>query len=209
MLFIAQSIPDKENLTFLGIALSLFLVLNAVGQIPLFISILAPYDHKRQRKIIIRELFIALGILLLFDFFGNEILSLLGISKSIIGIAGGILLFLISLEMVFPKEKSAKGLPEHEPMVIPLAIPVITGPGAITMVMLYSHKIQNDFFVAASIVVAWIPSVIILLLSSYIRRILGNKGLMAVERLGGMIVCLIGIQMFASGVISLVKENFF
>lgn len=201
-------IHDTQNLTFIGIVISLFLILNATGQIPLFVSLLSPFDHKRQKKIIIRELFIALGLLLLFDFFGNEILTLLGISKSIIGIAGGILLFLISLEMIFPKEKSVNGVQNHEPMVIPLAIPAIAGPGSITMVMLYAHELHSDFLVAAAIIVAWIPSLLILLLSSYIKNFLGEKGLMAVEKLGGMIVCLIGIQMFASGVMTLIKENF-
>jgi multiple antibiotic resistance protein len=96
----------------------------------------------------------------------------------------------------------------HEPMIIPLAIPVITGPGAITTVMLYAHETGSAMFVAGAAFAAWVPSLIILLLGSYIKQILGEKGLVAVERLGGMLVCLIGIQMFTSGTLNLVKDYF-
>jgi len=196
-------------ISFFTITMALFFVLNATGQIPLFLALLAHFDHKRQLKIITRELCIALGILLLFTFFGDKILEILGISRPIIAIAGGILLFLISLGMIFPKpqESSEKSLTQ-EPMIIPLAIPIITGPGAITTVMLYSHETGNSMLVAAAAICAWIPSLIILLLGSYIKKILGEKGLVAVERLGGMLVCLIGIQMFTSGTLLLVREYF-
>jgi multiple antibiotic resistance protein len=196
-------------ISFFTIMMALFFVLNATGQIPLFLALLAHFDHKRQLKIITRELCIALCILLMFTFFGDNILEILGISRPIIAIAGGILLFLISLGMIFPKpqETSEKSLTQ-EPMIIPLAIPIITGPGAITTVMLYSHETGNSMLVAAAAVCAWIPSLIILLLGSYIKKILGEKGLVAVERLGGMLVCLIGIQMFTSGTLLLVREYF-
>lgn len=200
----------STNPGFLTIATAIFFVLNATGQIPLFLALLARFDQKRQLKIITRELVIALAILFLFTFFGDAILRILGISRSIIAIAGGILLFLISLTMVFPKIVSDG--PEkavlQEPMIIPLAIPVITGPGAITTVMLYAHETGNAPLVAGAAFAAWVPSLIILLLGSYIKQLLGEKGLVAVERLGGMLVCLIGIQMLTSGALLLVKEYF-
>jgi len=111
--------------------------------------------------------------------------------------------------MIFPSEKASDGIPKHEPIVVPLAIPVIAGPGSITYVMLMAHQIQNDYLVAGIVLLAWIPSLLILLTASYIKNFLGEKGLMAMERLGGMIVCLIGIQMLITGIINTVKENFF
>lgn len=195
------------NDSFFTIAFSLFLIMNALGQIPLFISILAPYDHKRQQKIIIREFIIALAILMLFIFFGDGILNLIGISRSIIGITGGALLIIIALDMIFPKKRTSEGLPNHEPLIIPLAIPVISGPGTITAVMLYTVA-KTKLLVASAVMCAWIPSVAVILGASYIKKLLGEKVLQAVERLGGMIVCLIGIQMFAKGIIDLIKENF-
>ncbi len=196
---------------FIGIATALFFVLNATGQIPFFLGLLARFDQKRQLVIITRELIIALLILLLFTFFGDFILRVLGISRPIIAIAGGVLLFLISLTMIFPKTVETDHQPKamtHEPMIIPLAIPGITGPGAISAVMLYAHDTGNPFLVAGAAVAAWVPSLIILLLGSYIKEILGEKGLVAVERLGGMLVCLLGTQMLTNGLLNLVRDYF-
>lgn len=196
--------------SLLNISISLFIVLNAAGQIPLFITALKPYDHSKQKKIIIRELLFVLAILILFAFFGDNILKILGITGSIIGMAGGILLFLIALTMIFPKEDLKEGLaPHHEPIFVPLAIPALAGPGSITAVMVYSTVTDNAYFVSLAIFIAWSVSLVILLASSYIQKFLGDKGLAALQRLGGMIVCLIGIQMFSKGVVDLVKENFF
>lgn len=194
---------------FFTIAAAIFFVLNATGQIPLFLAMLARFDQKRQLKIITREMIVALVILLLFTFFGDSILRILGITRPIIAIAGGVLLFLISLTMIFPKADAGgeKALTQ-EPMIIPLAIPVITGPGAITTVMLYAHEMGSPFLVAGAAFAAWVPSLLILLLGSTIKQLLGEKGLVAVERLGGMLVCLIGIQMLTNGILGLVRDYF-
>ncbi len=197
-----------EEISLINIASSLFLIMNAVGQIPLFLAILAPYQPRKQTFLILREMLIALCILLVFTFFGESVLFYLGITHSVIGMAGGILLFLVSLDMVFPKEKDIESLTKFEPMVVPLAIPVITGPGAITMSMTFASQTNSPLFVSLAVHLAWIPSVLILIFSPYIQRFLGDKGMQAVERLGGMLVILIAIQMFSSGIIQMVQENF-
>jgi multiple antibiotic resistance protein len=194
--------------SFSTIAFTIFFVMNAAGQIPLFLALLAKFEHKRQLKIITREMIIALVILLLFTFFGDWILMVLGISRETIAVAGGILLFLISLTMIFPKvEKNTEHLTQ-EPVVIPLAIPVITGPGAITTVMTYAHNTGETVMVAGAVVCAWFPSLIIVLLGSYLKKALGERGLIAVERVGGMLVCLIGLNMVTTGILALVKDFF-
>ncbi|GAB4187623.1 MAG: MarC family protein [Simkaniaceae bacterium] len=187
---------------------SLFLVINAVGNIPLFISLLARFEPKDQRRIIIRELILAFAVLLLFNYFGNHILRLLQITRPIIGIAGGILLFLTALGMIFPKEESTEP-PLHEPIFVPLAMPVIAGPGAITFVMAYASQVQNSWLMTLAIFLAWLPSLLILLAASNIKYFLGKKGLTAIERFGGMIVTLIAINMLISGLVQLIKESFF
>jgi multiple antibiotic resistance protein len=194
--------------SFLGITVSVFLILNATGLIPLFLAILGRFDHAKQLKIIWRELTVALLILLAFTFCGDTILKLLGISRPIIGMAGGTLLFLISLTMVFPRHTKEDDLPMQEPVIVPLAIPIIAGPGAIATVMLYSHETGNAWLVAGAVITAWIPSCIIIFLGSFIKKLLGEKGLTAVERLGGMLVCLIGVQMLVSGALLVVQEYF-
>ena len=193
--------------SFFTLCISLFLVLNAVGQVPVFLALLAKYEPKDQRRIIIREVTIALGILLLFIFFGSEILHLIGISASVIGIGGGLLLIIIALTLIFPKDASLEGMPQHEPFIVPLAIPGLAGPGTIAAVMLFATKI-GSVKTALAMLVAWIPSAILILTSSYIKKYLGEKGVQAVERLGGMLIFLIGIQMFCVGAINIVKEYF-
>jgi multiple antibiotic resistance protein len=194
-------------MSIFAVAFSLFLVMNAIGNIPLFVAMLVRYDVKKQRQIIIRELLIALGILLIFCFFGDNVLNALNITRPIIGIAGGTLLFLISLGMIFPKNSHDAESLAHEPMIVPLAMPIIAGPGAITTVMIYS-QLYSAFFMIGAIFLAWIPSVILLLLASNIRYLLGEKGLMACKKFGGMLVSLIAVHMVTSGIINLIKDNF-
>ena len=198
----------SSNASFFSMASSIFFVLNATGQVPLFLAMLARFDQKRQLKIIVRELFIALAILLLFTFAGDTILQILGITQPIIAIAGGTLLFLISLGMIFPKASDSEKAVTKEPLIIPLAMPIIAGPGAMTTVMVFAHETGAPLLVAGAALAAWIPSLLILLAGSLVKQILGEKGMVAVERLGGMIVCLIGIQMLTSGILVLVKEYF-
>src|ERR1700722_8748995 len=196
---------EVRNMSFYSITLALFFVLNALGNIPLFIGLIGHYDLSRQRKIIIRELLIALFILLAFNFFGNKILELLGISEPIIGIAGGILLFIIALGMIFPKADKAEA-PRSEPLIVPLATPIVAGPGAIATVMVYSEQVSNVWVMSGAIFLAWLPCFIILLVSSNIKIVLGKRGLAACERLGGMLISLVSVHMFSSGVIKLVQD---
>jgi multiple antibiotic resistance protein len=187
-------------------AVSLFLILNSLGNIPIFVGILGEYPVRRQRRIILRELLIALVLLLAFNFFGDEVLELLGISHAVIGIAGGTLLFLISLTMIFPKVNAQK-MPDREPFLFPLAVPVVAGPGAITTVMIYAQQAHNPYMTSLAIVLAWIPSTIILLASSNIKLFLGQRGITACERLGGMLICLVAVQMFTSGIVRLIQDS--
>lgn len=186
---------------------SLFFVINALGNIPLYIALLGRYSPHRQRMIILREFGIALFILLLFNFFGSSIFNILGINQHILGMAGGILLLLISLTMIFPSREPGKE-PQQEPMIVPLATPIIAGPGSITYVMLSASRVENSLLMTGIIIAAIVISATIGVLSSFIKKGLGEKGLLALERLGGMILCLIAVQMFASGTIELVKFSF-
>lgn len=191
----------------ISIAFSLFFVINVLGNIPLFIGILARYTTTQQRIILIREFGLALIILLLFNYFGARIFSFLGISQPILGMAGGILLLLISIGMIFPHHYKEAN-PQHEPVLIPLATPVIAGPGSITAVMLFSSRLHNDTMMTLIIGAAMSVSFIITLIASLLKHGLGEKGLIAFERLGGMIVALIAVQMLATGAVDFVKNAF-
>lgn len=191
----------------ISMAISLFFVLNVMGNLPLFIGLLKDFSLKEQRLIVLREMLIALAILFMFNFFGERVLHLLGITRPIIGITGGTLLMIIAITMIFPKH-SAEGMPKHQPIIVPLATPIIAGPGSITAVMVFATQLQHPIIMTGVILAAWIPSLIIVLLATNLKKVLGVNGLMAMERLGGMLVALIGVQMIATGIIELVKTHF-
>ncbi|NGX64043.1 MAG: hypothetical protein KR126chlam6_01467 [Candidatus Anoxychlamydiales bacterium] len=197
------------NMSFSQSVLYIFFVFNAIGEIPVFVSLLARYSHKKQIKIIIRELVIALVVLLCFAFFGKRMLEALQISTYTIGMGGGLLLIIIALNMIFPKLEHAnkKDLHGHEPFIIPLAIPGLAGPATIAAMFILSAQV-GPLVTAGALLIAWIPSLILLLAASFIKRVLGDKGILAVEKIGGMIIILLGIEMFTKGVIDLVKAKF-
>ncbi len=183
-------------------AILLFLVLDPVGNIPLFLSALKHVDTAKQKKIIIRELLIALGILLLFLFFGRYLLLLFHISEPALGIAGGLILFLIALKMVFPGVvRVLDENVESEPMIVPLAVPLIAGPSAMATVMLFVAREPSlwfSWFIA--LLMAWGCSGIILYFSGNLRKLLGHKGITALERLMGLILTAVAVQMLLTGI---------
>lgn len=193
--------------SFISVAVSIFLVMNAIGNIPFFVGLLAKFPPQRQRQIVLREMSIALGILLVFTFFGKEILHLVGIDQAVIGIGGGILLFLIALGLIFPKEETATSS-KQEPVIVPLAIPLIAGPGTISAMMVYAEQTRRPLFLGLALICAWSVSLLILLTASNIKSWLGEKAMTALARFGGMLLILIAVQMFTRGSIILIKANF-
>ena len=185
----------------LSIALSLFILMDPIGNVPLYLAFLKEVNPKRQRIVILRELLIALLVILLFTLLGDYLLALLKVSEATISIAGAIILFLIALKMIFPthKDQDSEMSKEKEPFIVPLAIPFIAGPAVLAAVMLYSHQEKNLWIVVTAIFLAWIASTIILLLSTFLKKILGVRGLTACERLMGLILTLISVQMFFQG----------
>jgi multiple antibiotic resistance protein len=188
--------------SILSLSFTLFLLMDALGNIPLFISILKDLNPKAQRKVIRREMCIALGIIIAFHFFGKILLEVIDVKQETIQIAGGIILFLIALNMIFPSTHSEN---EHHskykgtPLVVPLAIPLIAGPAVLAAVMLYSEQ-KTQVVAISSIVIAWLMSVVILTSASNFKKILGEKGLLACERLMGLLLTLIAVQMFLKGI---------
>ena len=193
----------------LSIAFSLFLLMDPIGNIPFYISFLKGVDNKRQRYIIFRELIIALFIIYLFAFLGNGLMDFLKVDNNTIQIAGGIVLFLMCLKMIFPTDqKNNQGMPhEPEPFIVPLAVPLVAGPAVLAAAIIYSKQASSIFVMGGAILIAWFVSLLILICSSYFNRLLGWKGIVAMERLMGLILILIAVQMFLSGLGSFIKEN--
>lgn len=192
-----------------SIAFALFLLMDPIGNVPLFISVLKDIEPKRQSKIIFRELVIALAIIIIFYFLGDVLLGFLNVAMPTILISGGIILFLIALKMIFPgrRDPDVDLSRDKEPFIVPLAIPLVAGPAVLAAVILYSGQHKKDFLLPlCSIVIAWAASTLILLSSSIWKRFLGWRGLIALERLMGLILTLIAVQMFLEGTDMFIKS---
>src|SRR6185436_2146646 len=184
----------------LAMAFSLFLLMDSIGNIPLFISILKDIPHRRQLQIILRELLIALGIMVLFNYLGDFLLNALQVTQYSVLISVGIILFLIALKMIFPvKEAELSPTGEKEPFIVPLAIPLVAGPAVLAAIILYSGQETSEGSSILAIVAAWIVTTLILLSSTYLNKIMGRRGILACERLMGLVLTMIAIQMFLEG----------
>ena len=191
-----------QAMTLISAIILLFLVMDPLGNIPLFLSILAQVEPKRRVRVLVRELFIALAVLVLFLFAGRYILGALHISQPSLSISGGVVLFLIALRMIFPaREGLIKEDYQEEPLVVPLAVPLIAGPSAIATVLLLVSSAPGSIWLwFVALVIAWSATAIILTLSAPLSNVLGRRGLIAMERLMGMILTTVAVQMFLTGI---------
>lgn len=189
--------------TLFAISFTLFLLMDPLGNIPIYLSILQELPSHRRLWIIFREKLIALFIILLFAYWGNEFLQALDISHEVIFLAGGIVLFVMALKMLFPENGSLLNslAIEGEPLIFPLAIPLVAGPSVLAAVMIYSHQLESLTILFSAILIAWAASTLILLSSTLLQKWVGLRGIKALERLMGLILMLIAINMFLKGVI--------
>ena len=188
--------------TFVSAVFMLTLVMDPLGNILLFIAALKEVPAERKRAVLARELLIALGIMLFFLLFGKYILSSLAINPTALSVSGGIVLFLIAVQMIFPSPHANFGdSPEGEPFIVPLAIPLVAGPSALTTVLLFSLQKPGKLGLWVAVVVtAWLINVAILGgLADSLARLLGRRGLLAMEKLMGMILTAISVQMVMTG----------
>ncbi|MBM3863303.1 MAG: NAAT family transporter [Verrucomicrobia bacterium] len=181
-------------------AFTLFLVLDPFGNMAMFHTVLSRLPEHRRRKVLLRELLISLFVLLFFLLAGSWILDALGIRPQSLSIAGGIILFLIALGMVFPSKSILHEVEDEEPFIVPLTVPMIAGPSAIALLLLIASKHPGQTFAPASaLLIAWAASSIVLLLTPWLLGRLGAKGTRALERLMGLLLILIAVQMFLDG----------
>lgn len=183
-------------------AFVLFLVLDPLGNIPLFLVALKEVDPARHKRIIIRESLFGLGFLLLFLFLGRYILQLMQISQSSLSIAGGIILLMIAVKMVFHgSEEVFKTANLGEPFIVPLAVPLIAGPSAMTTVLLFMAREPGKWPQwLMAVILAWLASATILFFANGLSRVLRKRGLIALERLMGMLLTTVAVEMFMKGV---------
>jgi multiple antibiotic resistance protein len=189
-------------MNILWMSFSLFLLMDSIGNIPIFIGLLKDIPPKREKWVILRELIIALAIIIGFFFLGEPLLTALRVKQYSVLIAGGVILFLIAIKMIFPNLKNGthEQHREKEPFIVPMAVPLIAGPAVLAAVMLYSHEQTTRWVPLGAIFIAWAASTIVLISASYLKKWLGWRGITACERLMGLLLTLIAVQMFLEGV---------
>lgn len=181
--------------------ITLFLIMDPLGNIPLFLSVLKSVRPERRRRILLREILFAYLVLLACLFFGGFVLQFLHLEQDTISIAGGIVLFLIAVRMIFPSERFGEADElEGEPFLVPLAVPLIAGPSTLAVLLLFQRSAPGQTgWLLLALTIAWALSAVILLSSTILYRLLRERGLIAIERLMGMILVMMSVQMFMNG----------
>lgn len=183
-------------------AVTLFLIMDPLGNVPIFHAVLGRLDRARRARVVARELLIALVILLTFLIAGTRILAFLGLTESSLNIAGGILLFIISLRMIFPSRADGGfEADSDDPFIVPLAVPLVAGPSTIAVLLLLSSTRPGQMpdWVAA-LILAWIGATLILVCSPWLINLIGARGSRALERLMGMVLVILATQMLLNGI---------
>mgnify|MGYP001085749266 CR=1 FL=1 len=184
-------------------AVLLFVVMDPLGNVPIFLSVLDKVAPERRYRVLVRELLVALVILFGFLLSGQYVLALLGLEQSSISVAGGIILFLIALKMIFPVPRIMRDDEEDdhdEPFLVPLAVPLVAGPSAMAVLLLFVTKEPDRLGTwSLALLLAWLVTALILLAAPQLKRLLGQRGLIATERLMGMLLVAISVQMFLDG----------
>lgn len=183
----------------ISLAIFLFIVMDPFGNLVTINSLMSNVPSSMRQKVILRESAIAATILLLAAFFGGSLIALLGLDEHSLSISGGIVLFLIALGMLFPTRKVIDDTLDEPPLIVPIAMPLIAGPSAISMVILFSQQ-HSHTMVASAVLTASAVSALLLAASPKVYDFLGRRGSVALERLMGMLLIMISVQMILNGI---------
>lgn len=184
--------------------------MDPFGNIPIFSNTLKNVEKTRRWKIITREHLIAFVILLIFMFIGESLLKAMGLSNISLQIAGGLVLFLISIKMIFPPEHAPhqEDSLQLEPLIVPLAIPLVAGPSALaTVMLLVSQEPQRITHWIGALALATSLSCIILITAIKFQEKLGQRFVFAMEKLMGLILVALSVEMMIRGFKSLMTQS--
>ena len=197
----------EPNLNALSAGILLFLIMDPLGNIPLFLSLLKNIAPRRRRWVLVRELLIALCVLFAFLLGGGFILRVLQLKQESVSIAGGLVLFLIGVRMIFPPKEGLFGeTGGGEPFIVPMAIPSVAGPSTMAALLLLANQQPGRLGAwSLALFAAWLGTAAILLSSTYLFRWLGEQVLTALERLMGMLLVALSVQMFLGGVVAYLR----
>ena len=188
------------NYTFVSATILLLLITDPLGNIPIFANALRGVAPERRSRVILREVLIAFALLLTFMFVGDAFLRVMNLSQLSLQIAGGVVLFLIALRMIFPPPRAPQDVPQGEPLIVPLAIPALAGPSALaTVMLLVSQAPERRLEWVGALCVTMVVCAVVLLLAERMQRVLGDRVVVAFERLMGLILVAIAVEMLLRG----------
>lgn len=193
---------------FITIIITLLLIMDPIGNVNSFLKMIDGMPRRRQYWVIFREMLIALGLMLLFNFIGEWICYVLCLSETAITLSAGMILFLTALKIIYPSETSPRAkLPSGEPFIVPLAVPLIAGPSLLATIMLFAQLEQSQAVMLGAIFIAWAIACTLLIFSHGIKQGLKSNGLLACEKLMAMILIILAIQRFMDGVTLFLKNH--
>ena len=203
----------------LTVFITIFTVVDPLGLIPVFIPIAENFEKKDRKKLIFMSFFIATIIASIFLLLGKKLFGYLGIEFNSIYIVGGILLFLIGLDMIYARPRRSKSSPEEkedakqeedykEVAVFPLAIPMLAGPGTIATLIMFSskhHTTMNLIIVFLAMLFAFLSAVVAMLFSDKVLKVLGKTGINVLDRVVGLILCSLAVQFIVNAIVNIVR----
>ena len=189
------------------IALKLFLVTNPIGNAPTILALVKDFSAERQKKILLRETLFAFLLAVFFQFVGKGFLEALGVDTYALRLCGGTLLFLVGLIMVFPAHQAVQtNVAKQEPYFVPIATPLLTGAGLMSIIMTFSAELNNHFAMLSAIVIAWIGVTAVMAAAPYLLQIFGKRGLLALEQLMGLVLVMISTDMIVRGLYDFIQS---
>ncbi len=195
----SQSIPQ--------LALTYFLMINPIGNYPAILALIKDASFQRQKQIMFREGIFVLIIALVFQFFGEYFLRFMQIDSPALSLCGGILVFLVAINMIFhtPKLSGAAAV-QQEPFIVPIATPLLVGPGTLTIIMLTAANEPSAMKVTSAITIACLGVLGVLMAAPYLQKLLGKRGLQALEQVMGMVLVLMSVEMILGGLGTYIKS---
>lgn len=194
-------------MTLFSLAVTIFLIANPIGSAPAFVALVKDFDFARQKKILLREALFSLLLALLYLYIGDAFLKVLQIEPYSLSISGGIVIFLVALTMIFPKAQQETSTVKitREPFIVPIATPLIAGGGVFTTIIVYLKQTNDYVLMSEAIALAWIFVILITYSAAYLQKLLGKGGLIVLERLMGMLLLMMGVELIMRGTTTLIN----
>lgn len=187
-------------MSLFDITLVFFLIMNPIGNLNAYLTLTHGIETKRKSFIVLREMVIALFVMLVFIFLGDTVFEFLGLSEASVKISSGVILFLVALKIIFGSGEGLRSHLQEEPFVVPIAIPLVASPSLLAMIMLYSHLTSLLSQTLPAVLMAWFLSAVIFLCAEQIKRVFKTTGLKALEKVIGLVLILLGVQTICGGI---------